>query len=90
MRIVTLLSSRMELLLTSRQGPVPRGPTGMGRPEEAAAVVALPASEQSSHAVGANVYVDRGYVPAGFGRTGPAMVIWSTKVASRISGGSGG
>jgi NAD(P)-dependent dehydrogenase (short-subunit alcohol dehydrogenase family) len=85
--IVTLLSSRVELLPTSRQGPVPRAPTSMGRPEEAAAVVALPASEQRSYVVGANVYVDGGYVPASFGRTGPVIVIWSTKVTSRISGG---
>jgi hypothetical protein len=79
-RIVTLLSSRVELLPTSRQGPVPRAPTSMGRPEEAAAVVPLPASEQRS-------YVDGGYVPASFGRTGPVIVIWSTKMTSRISGG---
>ena len=32
----------------------------MGRPEEAAAVVAFLASEQSSYVVGANLYVDGG------------------------------
>jgi NAD(P)-dependent dehydrogenase (short-subunit alcohol dehydrogenase family) len=32
----------------------------MGQPEEAAAVVAFLASEQSSYVVGANVYVDGG------------------------------
>jgi NAD(P)-dependent dehydrogenase (short-subunit alcohol dehydrogenase family) len=32
----------------------------MGRPEEAAAVIAFLASEQSSYVVGANLYVDGG------------------------------
>jgi NAD(P)-dependent dehydrogenase (short-subunit alcohol dehydrogenase family) len=37
---------------------VPKG--RMGRPEEAAAVVAFLASEQSSYVVGSNLYVDGG------------------------------
>jgi NAD(P)-dependent dehydrogenase (short-subunit alcohol dehydrogenase family) len=32
----------------------------MGRPDEAAAVVAFLASEQSSYVVGSNIYVDGG------------------------------